>query len=271
MLILRLLLILGTSLLGSQLLGQEAALFPRKMTQANNAYRNGDYLKAITTYEEILQDGYQSVALYNNLGNAYLQSQQFGMARLQYERALLLDPEDQMVLENRNHLLKELEDQIQTGDTFFLFQWHEELMLHFGVRTWSLFAFLFALLTALLLAALWQFEQWRKKWRSWTLLGLTFIGLLLSIHFALARSAREHNPMRGIIMADEVMLQVAPDSQSEEMFPLHEGTAVFMLDSIGAWWKVRLDNHREGWLPRDAFVKLSVLEKNNLHPPEPVE
>jgi len=57
--------------------------------QANISYINGDYEKAVEGYTTLLETYQQeSPSIYYNLGNAYFQISQFGMAVWCYERAL---------------------------------------------------------------------------------------------------------------------------------------------------------------------------------------
>ncbi|HDI51048.1 MAG TPA: tetratricopeptide repeat protein, partial [Bacteroidetes bacterium] len=56
--------------------------------QGNEFYKAGDYEKAARAYEQILQMGYESAAIYYNLGNAYFKLHQNSRAILNYERAL---------------------------------------------------------------------------------------------------------------------------------------------------------------------------------------
>ena len=62
------------------------------LTQANEAYGQEDYIKAIELYEQTLREQGVSSDLYYNLGNAYYKHNEFAKAILNYERALLLNP-----------------------------------------------------------------------------------------------------------------------------------------------------------------------------------
>ena len=50
------------------------------------------------------------------------------------------------------------------------------------------------------------------------------------------------------------MAPVAPvksspsDGQTTDLFVLHEGTKVTVLDSVGAWRNIRLSDGRQGWI-----------------------
>lgn len=59
--------------------------------RANEMYKQGQYSDAAALYEEILKNGV-SPELYYNLGNSYYKADETGLAILNYERALRLDP-----------------------------------------------------------------------------------------------------------------------------------------------------------------------------------
>lgn len=67
-----------------------AALFFR----GNALYADGRFADAAAVYEQVLADGYESGALYYNLGNAYFRAGDSGRAILNYERARRLVPRD---------------------------------------------------------------------------------------------------------------------------------------------------------------------------------
>ena len=71
-----------------------------KFYEANFAYKEGEYAKAILVYEEVLQDGLESGSLYYNLGNSYFKDEKLGKAILNYERAKLFMPRDGDLVSN---------------------------------------------------------------------------------------------------------------------------------------------------------------------------
>ena len=68
--------------------------------EANNAYNNGEYDRAIVYYDSILAQGIHAAALYYNLGNAHYKRNAIAPSILNYERALLLDPTNKDVRNN---------------------------------------------------------------------------------------------------------------------------------------------------------------------------
>lgn len=71
------------------LMAQESAF-----KEAEVAYKQENYNKAIELYEELLKNNGESYQIYYNLGNAYYKTNKIAPAILNYERALLLNPGD---------------------------------------------------------------------------------------------------------------------------------------------------------------------------------
>src|SRR5690606_34288434 len=68
--------------------------------QANELYQQEKYQEAIQVYEQILDNGQHSVELYYNLGNAYYKVNKIAPAIYNYEKALLLEPNNADVKNN---------------------------------------------------------------------------------------------------------------------------------------------------------------------------
>lgn len=78
---------------------QNEAVFNR----ATDAYNNGDYQKAIDYYSDILDNGEHSAELYFNLGNAFYKLNEIAPSIYNYEKALLLAPNDEEIQNNLSY------------------------------------------------------------------------------------------------------------------------------------------------------------------------
>ena len=78
---------------------QTEALFNR----ATDAYNEGNYQQAIEVYNQILDKGEHSAALYFNLGNSYYKLNQIAPSIYYYEKALLLSPNDPEIKTNLSY------------------------------------------------------------------------------------------------------------------------------------------------------------------------
>jgi len=53
-----------------------------------------------------------------------------------------------------------------------------------------------------------------------------------------------------------VTIKSSPDEKSIDLFVLHEGTKVRILDNIGNWYEIRIANGSVGWLPVSSIEKI---------------
>ena len=93
----------------------------------------------------------------------------------------------------------------------------------------------------------------------WLCFGLSLVCLLLSaggFAGAAQQYQHEHNDRTAIIFSQSVSIKSSPDAQSTDLFVLHEGVKVDLLDAVGEWRKIRLADGKIGWL---AAADLQVI------------
>jgi outer membrane protein assembly factor BamD (BamD/ComL family) len=88
-------------------------------TEAERAYREGEFAEAVVAYEAIIAQGMESAELYYNLGNAYFKQNNLGRSILFYNRAQLLNPSDEDVRHNLVYARTKTKDNIQQLPAFF--------------------------------------------------------------------------------------------------------------------------------------------------------
>lgn len=220
---------------------------------ANQAYQKKEYEEAIRKYEEILLQGYHSEALYYNLGNACYRNGELGRAILNYQRALKLDPDDENTLHNLEVAQSQLPDQVVRIQQSGVVKGWLSVQNALSTLSWSCAGLALLWLGGAGLAGWLLVGSPRRK--KWALAGgILLISLsLLPFLLAYGRSQQEFFSDLAVVMAEETRLRAAPEEDSKEIRKLSEGATVEILDAIGAWNKVRLDDATEGWLPRDVM------------------
>ena len=108
------------------------------MNQGNRFYQSGQYENALEVYHKVLSQGYESAALYYNLGNAYFKTNKLGYAVLYYEKGLKLSPGDEDILYNLKIANARTVDQITEVPKLFIIQWWKLLITELSVPGWSL-------------------------------------------------------------------------------------------------------------------------------------
>jgi tetratricopeptide (TPR) repeat protein len=226
------------------------------MKQGNAAYQNGNYQNAISDYEKLVNDGYEGVSLYYNLGNAYYKDGKLGYSILYYEKALKLAPNDDDIQHNLAIANSKTIDKINTLPRFFIFQWWESLLSFFSVKGWTYFTYvLFILILAA--AGVYFFIKNPLIQRYSFFGGLAILVLFILSAVMLAINVnRQLNVKNGIIIAQAVSAKLSPDTKSNDAFVIHEGLKVKMEDKVDDWVKVRLNDGKIGWLPQNDIAQI---------------
>lgn len=218
------------------------------LVDGNAAYNEGNYEQALTFYSQIESVGMESASLYYNMGNTYYKMRQYPMAILYYEKALKLDPADEDIRANLEIANLAVVDKINVIPQSFVTRWWNGLRSVLSVDGWawvSIVAF------ALFLLCLFAFMMGR---RAATRKAGFFVGLLsvLCVAVSLLFAVQKHNDLKvqdeAIVMTPTVTVKSSPNENSVDLFVLHEGTKVRILDSANGWDKIKIADGSVGWL-----------------------
>lgn len=223
-------------------------------SKGNEAYFKKDYNSAIQEYQSLVDEGYQSLELFTNLGTSYFQINQIGKAILYLEKAKIIDSSNPTVVNNLSMANEKIVDEIESIAPFFLKQWWDNFYRFLGANIWSILAILFIWGAAYLFGK-WILSRNRRLKSLMYVFPVLFIGLL---SFFAARSASnfEMDSKMGIVLETETHLKSGADQSSNDIMTIHEGLKVDLLDEIGDWYKVRLANGEIGWLPKNSVGRI---------------
>ncbi len=238
-------LVLCCLLLASQAFAQEESV---QFERANELYRKGDYREAAQAYEQIITNGYESAALYYNLGNAYFKLQNYPGAILEYERARRLAPHDDDILYNLRLVNLRVVDKIEPIPQLFLLEWWRALLNLSSSGGWAMAAIVSIWIAAFCGAVIILIRSVIARRIAFLLAALSIALCVFSGVAAYQRLREETGSSSAIVFALSVPVKSAPDDQSTDLFVLHEGVKVEFLDSVGEWQKIRLADGKVGWL-----------------------
>jgi hypothetical protein len=60
----------------------------------------------------------------------------------------------------------------------------------------------------------------------------------------------------GIVLVPSVYVKSSPDTESLDVFILHEGTKFAIMDNLGNWTKIKIVNGNIGWVDKSVFQKI---------------
>ncbi len=221
-----------------------------KLVEANIAYKGENYAEAANLYEEILKEG-ESAAVYYNLGNTYYKLGKLGQAILNYERALLRDPDNEDIQYNLEMAYSRTIDKVKPVKRFFFQTWIDDLSSLHGTNTWAYISIVTFILT-LILAGTFIFSRvrWMKKAAFFTGIAMLVI-CIITFGFSGKQKNKltEHN--YAIIFSPTVTVKSSPDAGGSELFSLHEGTKVKIKRKLDNWIEIQIqleDGNNVGWV-----------------------
>lgn len=221
--------------------------------QANQLYKNGDYKNAIIHYQKIEKKGMHADALYFNMANCYYKLNEVAPAIYYYEKALKLNPlhadaKYNLILANRM-TIDVIEEMPKT-----LIQKIEVNFLHkISAEKWAIISVIFSILTALLFLIYYFSFSTTLKRIFFSISILTFGLMIIAVLIAFKGLNYDKNHQPAIIFSEKAVIKNAPTFNSEDVFVLHEGTKVVILDKVDDWLKIKLADGKIGW------VKTGVL------------
>lgn len=216
--------------------------------EANASYNEGNYEQALAQYNQIVDAGMESAALYYNMGNTYYKMKDYPHAILYYEKSLKLDPGNEDVRTNLEIANKAVVDKIEPLPQSFIARWWNGLKSLLSVDGWAWVSVVAFVLT---LVSLFAFLMSRRMGvrKLGFFLGLLFVvAFALSLFFAIHNYRDARHQDEAIVMTPTVMVKSSPSVSSVDLFVLHEGTKVKILDSNEEWNKIKIANGSVGWI-----------------------
>lgn len=224
--------------------------------KANKAYADGLYAEAADLYRKVAASGYAAPELYYNLGNACFKLNDYPGAILWYERARRLDPGNEDITYNLSVANSKIADKIEPVPEMFYVRWYFLLINKLPADGWAWITVL-CFLAAIAAATLYLLSTrlFLRKAGFWSA-ALFLILFLFALLFAFSANSRIRNVTEAVIMTPTVTVKSSPDDKSVDLFVLHEGTKVRILDRIGSWYEIRIANGSVGWLQAGVMEQI---------------
>jgi tetratricopeptide (TPR) repeat protein len=212
---------------------------------ANRFYEQGKFSEAAATYQQVVQSGKVSPALYFNLGNAFFKSGQLGRAIAAYHDAEKISPRDSDVHANLQFVRGRVQN--STPPTGRWQQWLATLTLN----EWALLAAaVFWIWIALLILT-----QFRPAFKQ-SLRTLIWCGGVATCVFGgcLGAAWSGRSNRTAIIIEQAVALHNGPLDESPTGATVHDGAELSVIDTKNDWLQVRVDSQRVGWIKHDQVI-----------------
>ena len=238
--------------------GQSADESSQKVFEiANEMYKKGDYENAIQKYEFIEKSLKQESAdLYFNLGNSYYKLNKVAPSIYYYEKALLLKPSDKAIKTNLAFAQKRTIDNIKVVNELGFTKFIKGITSIFSINTWTWLSVAFSVITILSFGLfLYKEESGTKR--------VSFIGIFVSlflviVSFLSANFLTNYKKIDkpAIIFEDTVEVKAEPKEDADNAFTLHEGTKVYVKETLDNYKRIHLTDKTEGWVLSSAVKEV---------------
>lgn len=225
------------------------------LVKANTLYNESAYDSAAVVYESIIKDGYSSATLFYNLGNTYYKIGNYPLAIYYYEKSLKLDPKNEDTKHNIEIAQAFISDKIESVPEFFIKTWWKNISDSFSINAWSVITLT---MFGILLICLFFYFTARTRILKKSMFFSCLILIIMNICcfcITIKKSNYIKSQDEGIVITPTITVKSSPSSSSVDLFVLHEGSKVKILDNTDNWEKIKIANGSIGWLPSSTIIK----------------
>jgi tetratricopeptide (TPR) repeat protein len=227
----------------------------QQFEKANQLYQQNKYSEAAGIYQQLINQGYPLPDLYFNAGNAYYKSNRTGMAVYNYEKVLQLDPGHEAAAHNLALVNQRVQGFTEELPLLFFQKWWLQWEHLHSTNGWVIGSIL---LFWILIAGILGYLLTERFATRLVRVGIGVIAVLTVIYCFMSiytySMANSHD--LGIVMASGIKAKPGPDQGGKDLFELHEGMKVEVLDATEDYCKVQLADGKTGWVACNEVKRL---------------
>lgn len=222
----------------------------------NDLYQKGKYQEALNAYESVVNNHKQSAELFYNLGNCYYKLNKVAPAIYNYEKALVLKPNDGDVLNNLKFAQKRTIDEIKVIPKVGFGKLLRDFTGIYHYNTWGWISIGFSVLFLLSFIG-YYFSQITVSKRIFFFSMFVFvIMLMISVASAIFEKSHFENEKPAIVFVEMTDVRSEPQKMASTVVVLHEGTKVYVKEAVVGWKKVQLTDGTEGWIESKSIKEV---------------
>ncbi|WP_432672574.1 tetratricopeptide repeat protein [Flavobacterium sp. SM2513] len=222
--------------------------------KGNELYHKNQFQDAVQAYESVLKTNKQSAELYFNLGNSYYKLNKVAPAIYNFEKALLLKPNDKDILNNLAFAQKLQIDEVKEIPEVGFEKVLTNLTSSRNYNSWAWVA-VFGSFFILLFFIFYYFSHSTVLKRLF--FGGMFLSLLVMLLALFAAISEKNNDTLfrpAIVFDEQVEVKSEPKADAPNAFILHEGTKVEVKENLDNWRRIALPDGADGWI-LDSSIK----------------
>lgn len=225
--------------------------------KGNALYQKGQYQEAVQEYENVIkEDKQQSAELYFNLANSYYKLNKVAPSIYNYEKALVLKPNDPETLNNLKFAKKLTIDEIKEIPKVGFAKLIQNFTGIFHYNTWAKISVVIAFAFLLSFIGYYFSELTLSKRIYFIGMFILIVALGLSISAGMSEKNHFDNDRPAIVFAELSEVRSEPQKAGAAIFLLHEGAKVYVIETLGQWKKIELTDGTEGWIDGNTIKEV---------------
>ena len=224
--------------------------------KGNELYRKNQFQEAAQAYESVLKANKQSAELYFNLGNSYYKLNKVAPAIYNFEKALLLKPNDKDILNNLAFAQKLQIDEVKEVPEVGFEKALTNLTSSRHYDSWAWVAIFGSVF--ILLCFIGYYFSYKTLLKRLFFGGMFLSGIVLVVALFAAIAEKNNDDLfRPAIVFDEtIAVKAEPKTDSADAFTLHEGTKVEVIENLDNWRRISLPDGSDGWIKASSIKEL---------------
>lgn len=227
-----------------------------KFQEANELYGKGEFELAIDAYQSILETGEHSAELYFNLANSHYKLNNVAPSIYYYEKALQLNPMDKDIHNNLAFAQKMTIDAIEEVPEVGFDKLYKNWVNAYSFDSWSRLAIAFSVAFVILFLIYYFSHSSVKKRLTFVLGFISVFASVVTLFMAFQKFEFDQKNISAVVFDKSVDIKSEPNNASSNLFKLHEGTKLQVLDSVSNWHRIELPDGLTGWIPSKAIKLL---------------
>jgi tetratricopeptide (TPR) repeat protein len=231
--------------------GSRERTFVRALEVFDTAKTPTDYRQSAALLESLLADGFQSGAVYYNLGNAYFRAGEYGRSIAAYRKAKPYRPRDPYLEANLRQALAAAPGRLPESPA----PWWRHVLFWSGWLSFPEKAYVSFM--GFLLAALAACTAFVVRWSRvyWISAALVIIAAVTSLDAGLAYADLAWS-RRGVVSHETIARKgIGKDYEPAFDQPLKDGAEFTVLSESGDWIFGHFEGIGDGWLRREHTVR----------------
>jgi tetratricopeptide (TPR) repeat protein len=222
--------------------------------KASIDYRQGNFEQAVSNYEQALESGLASGALYYNMGNAYFKNDNLGKAIVNYMRAKRFIPRDPDLRANIAYTRSLIKNNIMLKETHPLKRWFSGLSSNLTLdEATGILMSLYFLLAVIIMV----FINIKRN-KAYLFYVMTTVAMLLVFSCGIFYFSLRYNVLEkhAIVIAQGLEARFEPFENATVFFVLNQGQELVSLDKSNGWIRIRRPDGRQGWVKSDGIENI---------------